>query len=110
MKATCGHLDLRVVLSESPHRSRAIQASTAHKRFGLQGQEALQRMKKEGVVFEGEPPRVEECEACTSGKMRGSLKGHLRKSITPGETCHSDVCGPLPAGMRQERFIIVFMD
>ena len=87
-----------------------------HRRLGHICYEKIQKLAKDGVIIGtgAIPQKTEPCEACLQGGMsrkRRKQRPDPVKAERPGETFHSDVCGPMnKEGTNGARYFVTFID
>lgn len=107
----------------TPHEIHSSQAygksvgatqQTWHARFGHVGLQTLNRLIHgafvNGIKLVGSMTQPFTCMSCNLGKFKRSPHPTQPEPISPLSILHSDVCGPLPVGLNNHKFIVSVRD
>ena len=85
-----------------------------HCRFGHLGADNLNKLSQKDMVtnFDFDKQKFNFCEFCTMGKHNRSPFPHSesQRANDVNELIHSDVCGPLPDSLGNNKYFVTFID
>ena len=85
-----------------------------HARFGHVGLQTLNRLLHgafvNGIKLVGSLTQPFSCMSCNLGKFKKSPHPPQSEPIAPLSILHSDVCGPLPVGLNNHKYIVTVRD